>query len=430
MEKNPHRRAPGPAPVTRRMRQAPWVLHLLCLTILPGSLSAQSNAVVSGRVIDLETGEPIGAVLLTIQGLETSTTTNQDGRFSLDSVPEGIHVLVLDHLVYGTHRHFLNLAAGEPLQVEIRLTPEAIELEPLLVQTRTSRQAAARASGASVHVVNRDQIERAMGTSRHLGDLIAQTVPGMRITAANSLTGRVCLEFRAAATLSLIGPGCRSPQVFLDGVPMMNPDALYELISLPTIERLEVIPPGEAGARYGTGSLYGVLLIETRTPGIPRGDSPTFVRVVQKGSRTFDWSQDAFGHHSIRSAAGAVLGNAVGLAAGLAVASRCFSQTRTDEFVTTCGSVGVFGSALLALALPTLGSSLGARWGGTTDTSRGDLMPMLLGTGLVVFPGYVFSLSRGGEEGNNVDHVGTALLVIGVPAMATLGDYLFRKLRN
>ncbi len=418
----------------RRGRRLAWHVFFVDLTglVIPtDSLNAQSQAVVSGRVIDGETGEAIDAVLLTIQGSGTSVSTDETGRFTLESVPEGLQVLVLDHLAYGRHRRFLTLVAGQPLVVEIRLTPAVIELEPLRVRTRTSLQAAARASGASVHVVDRERIVRSLGTSRHLGDLLTQTVAGIHMRESNTLTGRVCLEFRAAATLSLLAPGCRSPRVFLDGVPVTSPDALYGMVSLPTIQRIQVIPPGEAGARYGTGSLYGVILIETITPGLPFADSPVRRPLGgQRGSRTFDWNQDASGHQFWKSALGAFLGNAVGLAAGLAVANQCFSETRTDEFVSTCGAAGNFGSAMLAVALPTLGSSLGARWGGTTDASRGDLRPMLLGTGLVVFPGYVFSLSRGKGEGNNVDHIGAALLVIGVPAMATLGDYLFRKLRN
>jgi len=84
----------------------------------------------------------------------------------------------------------------------------------------------------------------------------------------------------------------------------------------------------------------------------------------------------------------------------------------------------------LAVVLPALGSALGARWGGTTDASRGDLVPMMLTTGLMIFPGYVFALSTATGSEDSVNSVGAVFLVIGVPAMATIGDYLFRKLRN
>lgn len=417
-------------PSTPQARHAFSTLSLLCLVILTAPLSAQSTASVSGWVLDGGTREPIRTVRLRIEGLEATSSTDENGRFLLDSVPEGIRVLILDHLTYGTHRHFLNLRAGEPLEVEIRLTPEAIELEPLLVQTESARQRAARATGASVHVVNRDRIERALGTSRHLGDLVRQTVAGMHLSEPNSVTGRVCLEFRAAASLSLMGSGCRSPQVFLDGVPITGPDAFYGLIALETIQRIEIIPPGEAGARYGTGSLYGVLLIDTRTPGLREFDQPREVMLGPRRSRTFDWDQDSFGHRSKRSAAGAFLGNAVGLAAGLAIARRCISLDHKDELVATCGSSSTVGAGALAVVLPALGSALGARWGGTTDASRGDLVPMMLTTGLMIFPGYVFALSTATGSGNSVNSVGAVFLVIGVPAMATIGDYLFRKLRN
>ena len=80
----------------------------------------------------------------------------------------------------------------------------------------------------------------------------------------------------------MMGRPCEHPKVYLDGVPVSSPDQLYGMLSLHTIEQLEVIPPGEAGARFGTGSLYGVILITTQRPRCTpsRRRSRAYVRVT------------------------------------------------------------------------------------------------------------------------------------------------------
>lgn len=51
----------------------------------------------------------------------------------------------------------------------------------------------------------------------------------------------------------------------LDGTRMQRglPDVLRDL-ELDVVERVEILRPGQAGARYGSGSQNGVLVVETR----------------------------------------------------------------------------------------------------------------------------------------------------------------------
>ena len=83
----------------------------------------------------------------------------------------------------------------------------------------------------------------------------------------------------------------------------------------------------------------------------------------------------------------------------------------------------------LAVLLPAVGASLGARLGGSTDLSRGSLVPSLVGAGLMLFPGYAFSLSTVGQGSEAVNTIGSVFLLAGVPIAVTLADRLYRKLR-
>lgn len=404
----------------------------LAAVLAPAPAVAQQTVDVPGVVIDVATGRGIPDVILRVVGTDVSAATDGDGRFVLRGLTGGQWTLRVDHLAYGSHEHRIAVEPGQTVELQVRLAAEAIELEALVVEAETTRTRAERAQGSSLHVVDRAQIEAALGTSRHLGDLIRQTVPGIRLRQSNNLAGTdVCLEFRSAATISLMQTrSCNHPMVLVDGVPVSNPNYLYGTMGLQNIERIQMIPPGEAGARYGTGSLYGVLLVETRNPGTDRTGGDRRASPVDLRRRSaFDWGQDPAGHNLLRTSAGAFLGNAAGLAAGLAIGGRCIAVDDKDQIVTSCGKVGDVSAILAAMLLPAAASALGARWGGATATSRGRLLPAVLGAGMMLFPGYAFSMATVGGGSEVANTVGAAMLVVGTPVLVTLADRMFRKLR-
>lgn len=393
---------------------------------------AQQTVDVPGVVLDVATGLGIHDVILRVAGTSVSAATDEEGRFTLRGLPEGTWTLRVDHLAYGSHEHRIAVAADQTVEIQIRLAPEAIELEALVVEAESARTRSERAQGSSLHVVERAEIERALGTSRHLGDLIRQTVPGVRLRQGNNLAGTdVCIEFRAAATISLVQRRpCNHPMVVVDGVPVSNPNYLYGTMGLQNIERIQMIPPGEAGARYGTGSLYGVLLIDTRTPGryVP-GEDRRVDPVDLRRRTAFDWNRDPGGHPLLRTSAGALLGNAAGLAAGVAIGRRCIGMDPRDQIVTRCGTAGNLGAAAAAMVLPAVSAALGAHLGGSTAVSRGRLLPAVLAGGLMIFPGYAFSMATVGGGSEAANGVGAFMLVVGTPLFATLSDRMFRDLR-
>lgn len=402
---------------------------------VPTPASAQEVRELPGVVVDRGTGQGVGGVLLRVRGTEVTAVTDDQGAFVLRGVPAGRWTLRLQHVAYGVHDHDVELDPALNPELVIRVTPQAIELEALVVEAAATRTRSDRAQGNVSHVVNRGQIERVMGSSRHLGDVIRQTVPGIVLRQPNNLEGTdVCLEFRAAGTVSLQRTsGCNHPLVMLDGVTVGNPNYLYGIVGLQNLERIEVIPPGAAGARFGTGSLFGVILIETRPPGTD-GRGARRVPVVPVDLRSgagaaFDWSRDPAGHDLVRTSTGAFLGNAAGLAAGVAVGRRCIGVSENHEIVTRCSLAGDLAAALAAMALPALGSAWGARIGGATPGSRGRLLPAMLSAGLMVFPGYAFSMATVGGGSHAANVAGAVMLVAGTPFFVTLADRIFRDAR-
>lgn len=399
------------------------------LLLAPGARSAeaQDETHVAGIVIDASTQKGIADAILRIRDTDISAASDAEGRFTLRAIPPGTWTLDVTHIRYGEASHEIAVQPGIDINLEVRLAEEAIELPRLVVEAETMVQRERRTTGASFWEVTREEFERALHTSRHMGDVLRQTVPGLKMRQSPNM-GRndVCLEFRAAASISIVNNrACNHPKVLLDGIPVSDPQYLYGAVPLTDLERIQVIPPGEASTRYGSGSLYGVLLIETMRPGLRPSDASL---MAPSGSSTFDWELDPAGHSSWNVFLGSAAGNALGVGAGLLVARQCFDK-EGPEIRGKCGTLTNALAGMSAVLAPAAGAALAARIAGTTDLSRGSLVPSMVGAGLMIFPGYALSLSEAASTSDAVAGAGAAFLALGVPLAVTLADKMYRNLR-
>ena len=53
----------------------------------------------------------------------------------------------------------------------------------------------------------------------------------------------------------------------------------------------------------------------------------------------------------------------------------------------------------------------------------------MIGSGMMLFPGYAFSMSTVGGGSQAANFMGNTLLILGPPVVLTLADRLFRKSR-
>jgi hypothetical protein len=398
------------------------------LAAFPAHVAAQVGSDVPGVVLEASNRVPIPDVILRIRGTDISAASDGEGRFVLRDVPSGTWTLDVNHIRYGDQSHEIVVEAGIEVTLEIRLAEEAIELDPLVVEAETTVQRERRTTGASFWEVTREEFENATHTSRHMGDVLRQTIPGLKLRQTSNLSrSDICLEFRAAASISIVNSRpCNHPKVLLDGVPVADPQYLYGAMPLGDLERIQVIPPGEASTRYGSGSLYGVLLIETRRPGLTPDEYAE--QAPTGGFTAFDWELDPEGHSTTKVLLASALGNAVGLAGGVLLARQCF-DTDGPEIQGQCGTFTNAMAGVAAFALPVAGAALGARLAGSTAFSQGNLAPSLIGASLMVFPGVALSLSEAANTSNAVAGIGAAFLAVGVPLAVTFADKLYRHLR-
>lgn len=221
---------------------------------------------VRGQVVDATTGAPVASAALELEGTEHRTLTDSRGRWSLEEVPADRHTIAIRHLAYGT-RHHEALLAEEGADVEIRLGPSAIALEPVVVTGRSHRDLAARMSGTRYEAITRTDIEEIGRTAMTAMDAVRRRFPSLEVSEATDGSGFpvFCVQDRRGQT-NFRG-GCREMVLYVDGVQVAMPSAYLERLRLDEVESVEYIPPVEAGPRYGSNSAHGVLVVHTRGNG-------------------------------------------------------------------------------------------------------------------------------------------------------------------
>jgi hypothetical protein len=313
--------------------------------------------------------------------------------------------------------------------LRILISQQAIELDPIVVEAMTQRELDARSRGTMIHEVTREEVERAARTSRHLGDILRQTVPGLQVRDTRITPGaRICVEFRGRRSVRF-GVGCQTPVLLLDGVRMHDPPSLYSTLDPGSIERIEVVPPAEAGLLYGSDSAFGIIRIETRLWHAEEGTAP---RPRRLRGGVYDWTLEVESYSWKKVFLTTALGNALGVVAGASLARNCIQleSLARDVSTTNCDTWPTLGSWVAAFTFPLLGSSLAARYSGSTPVSRGRLVPALSAGALTLIPAYAMASSAQLDGVSPTRAAGFLLLGVGVPAAVTAADYLFRKLRS
>ncbi|PEN13790.1 TonB-dependent receptor [Longibacter salinarum] len=124
---------------------------LLALTLIhfflpaPGAVGqTSSDEIVTGVVVDAQTGAPLSLANVLIVGENRGATTGDNGRFTLRDVSTGAQTLLVSYVGFETARKEINVQRGERLDVRVELRPVEMEVEGVMV---TGRRVEERALG-------------------------------------------------------------------------------------------------------------------------------------------------------------------------------------------------------------------------------------------------------------------------------------------
>jgi len=277
-----------------RTRSANWPALLAAVVglflVAVGALEAQdpgaaarNQVTVTGRVVDAHSGTALPAVRVRLLPASSDTAaapaaesergatprvrevlTDAEGRFTLDAVQIAGYRLTVETLGYATLESPVQVMGASPFDLRIRLAPEALALEGVVViSARSPRLAAAgfyeRQGRASGSFLTRADIEARFpfNTSD-----IFRTLAGVQVLRPGSgFTG--FLAFRG---------GCR-PDIVVDGINLGANLSVDDVITPSDVEAIEVYRGATAPVHYSRSSC-GVVVIWSADPATRAGDRP------------------------------------------------------------------------------------------------------------------------------------------------------------
>jgi hypothetical protein len=222
----------------------------------------EANGVVSGRILDSASGQPLEGVELGLNRAKILALTDGDGRFRIDPVAPGSHVLWARRIGYRERSDSLLVPAGALLDVTMVLSTEAIELDELVVVVRSrllERQGFYNRQRQGYGGVFMDRAEIERQSPRATTDLF-RNVPGVRVVWGGIYGARVFVNQRVTFQDDGL-PGC-VPTLWLDGI--RSTMGSYDMMRAEEIEGIEVYAGGSAPGKYN--NVCGTIVIWTRVP--------------------------------------------------------------------------------------------------------------------------------------------------------------------
>jgi len=211
---------------------------------------ATGQLVVSGRVTDRQTGEPLAGVYV-IWGKSAGTSTDAGGLFSF-TAPRGTRTVDFRYIGYRSRTEILDVTAGDRLTLDVEMEPEAQSLDQVVVSADRMEQKRSDLT-VSMDVIRPEYLYRTHITDAQ--ELINKT-PGIEV-----LDGQASI--RGGSGFSY-GVGSRV-LALIDGLPMMSADAgniRWQFLPLENLSQVEIIK-GASSVLYGSSALNGVINFRT-----------------------------------------------------------------------------------------------------------------------------------------------------------------------
>lgn len=226
----------------------------MCFSVLAHAQNKQSDASISGHIIDSKTGEHLPYVMVMIGGTQIGIQTSSSGHYVIRNLPLGKHDIIASFVGYKDSAVSMDIEAGKTYEVNFSLEPESLSLDGVVVsatRNRTSRKMAP----ALVNVID-SRIFASTSSPTLAEGLTFQ--PGVRIENDCQNCG-----FTQARINGLDG---HYSQILIDSRPIFSALAgVYGLEQIPAsmIDRVEVVRGG-GSALFGASAIGGTINIITK----------------------------------------------------------------------------------------------------------------------------------------------------------------------
>lgn len=217
---------------------------IACVLLSVGAALAQTR--VSGTVISAEDGQPVVGASVLIDGTKTGTTTDIEGRFTLDA-PENATVTV-------SYIGMLPKTVRVSRNMRVILEPDVTALDDVIViaygKTKKSAFTGSAVELKAAEITN--HVTSSATTS------LVGSVAGIQATQTSGEPGNdVTIRIRGIGSISANS----DPLIIVDGAPY---EGSISTINPQDIESISVQKDASASAIYGARGANGVIIITTK----------------------------------------------------------------------------------------------------------------------------------------------------------------------
>lgn len=224
------------------------IYRFFCLMVLVSLVSMPVHGQqrqISGTVKDVS-GMPMPGVNVLVKGTTTGTSTDTDGKFTIEAAPED--VLAVSFIGYETQE----ILVGNQTSIQIALSEDLVTLSEVIV-VGYGEQKKVLNTGANLQVKGEDL--QKLSTTNALQALQGQAA-GVQITSTSGQPGEpLSVLIRGLGT-----NGNSTPLYIVDGVLTDN----INFLNPADIQSIDVLKDASSAAIYGSQGGNGVILVTTR----------------------------------------------------------------------------------------------------------------------------------------------------------------------
>jgi len=214
------------------------------------TLIAQNKGVLSGKVLDKSTGEPLINAEIIIKDLNKGTTTDDKGFYQIHNLPLGSYTVSFYYLGYQSVSKRINIT--EQTHLSVSLKEEKQEIGEMVFTAKTIAHQK-KEEAMPVTVIDLSNIR---GTVSSVQDILIKTV-GVTIRSSGGVG--------SSSRLSVRGLEGKRIGFFIDELPLSEQTDYIDINDIPVdmIDRIEIYK-GVVPARFGGSSLGGAVNIVIR----------------------------------------------------------------------------------------------------------------------------------------------------------------------
>ncbi|MGB4776626.1 MAG: TonB-dependent receptor [Daejeonella sp.] len=246
-------------------------LTSICIVIaVTTSMAFAQNTVISGTVTDKVTNETLAGVAVTVKGKSIGASTNENGKFTLNTSQSGSFTLVFTYLGY---KPVEQEVSGSTSNITIALESQSIlGQEVVIAASRTPEKILE--SPVSIERVGAAAIRESAAPSFY--DALTN-LKGVEMSAQS-------LTFKSVNTRGFNSNGNTRFNQYIDGMDNQAPGLNFSVGNIIGISELDLdnveLLPGASSALYGAGGINGTMLMNSKNPFNSQGFSFQFKKGI------------------------------------------------------------------------------------------------------------------------------------------------------